>query len=302
MQNSKKNNSRSKYKKSKNHLNKLTIFILIFLVTCIFAISFFKKNKTIIIENAINSSNNLSEFTIFDDIKILVNKDAFSHDSIMEEEINNEVALYLKKNIKNGDTIIDVSYGIGIYSLLMAKLSGLSGRVYVYNPYNKYSQSIEASAKANNFQDRIFITTIGISDHTYNGLLVYKNNFPLMSGKLEKDNYTVPNGYSAMIVKVSSLDEQLPNFQNINILKINANGDEGNIIDGSINLIKKSDKIKIISSFNKSLFSGYKSIERLILLGFQLFLIQKNGDIKQISISELKKNKQKSYILLQKTN
>ncbi len=116
----------------------------------------------------------------------------------------------------------------------------------------------------------MFVQKLAISDYTYEGILIYKNNFPELYGKLEKRDTIVPSGYSATHVDVSSIDEQLPMLQNIDLLRVNVNGHEGQVINGAINTIKKSDKIKIIITFRNEMFTGFDAIERVFSLGFKL--------------------------------
>lgn len=297
MNKSQKNNTMSQ--KITNNLWKFTGIAILILISLILAISLFKKHRTIIRTNISNQNIKLKTITIFDDINLKIHDDVFSHDAVKSEYQKSEIVAYLKNNLKKGDTIVEVNHDIGIYTLLIAKLVGQSGRIYSYNPYVKYVDSINSSAIANGFESRIFIQGFGISDHTYNGLLVHKNNFPLMSGKLENKDYPIPLGYSAMVVKISSIDELLPNLQNIDLLRINVNGDEAGILDGAVNLIKKSDKIKILLSFNNVTFKGYSSIQKLLLIGFKIHLVQADGFTKEITIQELEKIT-KGYIVLQK--
>ena len=280
-----------------SNLAKFTAIVIAILISIVIAISFIKNHRTIIKSNSSNQNFKLKTVTTFDGIKLKINDDAFSHDSIISEYKKSEVAKYLKNNVKRGDTIVDVSNDIGIYILFMAKLIEQSGRIYVYNPCFKYVNSINASSIANGFENRILTQCLGISDHTYDGLLIYKNNFPSMSGRLEHKDTHIPTGYSAVSVKISSIDEQLPNLQNIDFLIIGANDNASKVIDGAIRLIKKSNKIKILLSFNNKTLCRHSSIGRLMLIDFKLFLIQKDGSTKNITINEFSKIKNGHVVL-----
>lgn len=278
----------------------LMIFAVVFLVVCICTVLFFKHyNKGLMINKVATtaSSGEMKEVTIFDDIKILVNSDSVLRDSTLFADVDPNVTAYLRKSIKNGDTIIDVNYGIGAYSLFMAKLAGQAGRIYVYNPSIRNASSLMVSAKLNKFSDRVFVKEFGISNHTFDGALVYKTGESPATGHIEKRDFVAPKGYSRMQIQVSSIDEQLPRLQNIDVLKINTNGDESEAINGAINLIKKSENIKIIVTFSKDSFNGYSVLERLILLGFNLFIISDRGKEKPISIFELKSLEKGSILL-----
>lgn len=273
----------------------------IVLIACVLAISLLKRFKTEVAPNETSNVAELQTDIIYGDIKIKTNDDAFSHDAIEAESYNNEVAEYLKKNVNKGDTIVHISHGIGVQTLLMAKLVTQSGRIYVFNPCKKYVDAIVESAKLNSFDSRIFASALGMSDKSFSGLLVYKNNFPIMSGKIEASDYQIPAGYSAMTIDVSSVDEQLPNLQNINILRINVNADCSEVIRGAKNLIAKSPNIAIICDFNAANYSDLSVFEDLINnQGFKMYLLHESGSfLKPISIAELR-NVPEGHLLLRR--
>ena len=72
--------------------------------------------------------------------------------------------------LRKGDTVVHVSNGIGTQALLIAKLIGQSGRVYVYNPYEKYVSAIKRSAELNNFEHRLHTYVYAIADHIFEGI------------------------------------------------------------------------------------------------------------------------------------
>ncbi|MCR5224453.1 MAG: hypothetical protein K6C34_00020 [Alphaproteobacteria bacterium] len=268
---------------------KFAFVAIIVLIACVLAIALLKRYKT---EVTPNEMGNIAEFqtdVIYGDIKIKTNDDAFSHDAIEEDSCNNEVAEYLQKNVQKGDTIVHISHGIGVQTLLMAKLVTKSGRVYVFNPSKKYVDAINESAKANDFESRIFASALGMSNRSFSGLLVHKNNFPAISGKIESADYQIPTGYSAMTIDVSSVDEQLPNLQNINVLRINVNSDCSDIIRGAKNLIAKSPKISIICDFSVENYTNFGIFNELENQGFKIYVIHSDGSfLKPITTSELK--------------
>ncbi|MDR1983185.1 MAG: hypothetical protein LBQ08_05340 [Holosporaceae bacterium] len=262
------------------------VIVIILTISSVF-ISLFKRYKINLKQN--ENGINFSDEIVFDDIKVHINNDSFSHDSLKEETHHNEVAEYLKKNLKKGDTVINIAHNAGIQTLLIAKIIQQSGRVYFYNPSKKYIDSIKSSARANGFENRVFAHAFGISDHSFNGLLVHKNNFPDITGKIEPDDYKIPLGYSAMTIKVSSIDEQLPNLQNVNLMIINVNEDCSNIINGAINLIKKSGELSIIVNYNRAILANSSAFHTLLNIGFSLHVVQTDGSLKSSDINEIKK-------------
>ncbi|MDR2158352.1 MAG: hypothetical protein LBO02_03495 [Holosporaceae bacterium] len=270
-----------------NKFFKIAFVLVMALIVCSVSVSLFKRYKINLKRN--ENGMNFSDRIVFDDIKIHINNDLFSHDAINEEVYNNEVAEYLKRNLKKGDTVINISHNIGVHTLLMAKLVQQAGRVYFYNPSKKYVDAIKSSALANGFENRVLANALAMSDHSFNGLLVHKNNFPDITGKIKPDDYEIPVGYSALTIKASSLDEQLPNLQNVDLMEINVNEDCSEVIKGAINVIKRSKRISIIIKYDRANFTNSSTFKRLSSLGFKIHLIQSDGSLKQSDVNELKK-------------
>ncbi|MDR0678385.1 MAG: hypothetical protein LBF44_02510 [Holosporaceae bacterium] len=273
--------------RSKSKYIKFAAFIVIILALGSVFISFFKRYKINLKHN--ESGANFSEEIVFGDIKVHINNDSFSHDFLREKTHSDEMIAYLKKNLKKGDTIINIAHNTGIQTLLIAKLIQQSGRIYFYNPSKKYVDSVKSSALANGFENRVFAYALGMSDCQFDGLLVYKNNFPDISGKIESGDHEIPGGYSAMIIKVSSIDEQLPNLQNVNLIIIDINDDCSKIINGAINLIKKSEKLAIIINYDGAVFANSSVFDILSNIGFEVNVIQADGSLKSANIDEIKK-------------
>ena len=158
---------------------KNSLLLLIALICCVATISHVKKNKTEKLNNTSIENTRLSNFKIFEDINVKVYDDDFSHDAIRDKKFENGTAEFLKKVVRTGDTIVEIDQNIGAQALLIAKLTGLSGRIYYFNPYKKYVEALEESAKLNDMQDRIIASPLAISAENSDGLLIYKNNFPI---------------------------------------------------------------------------------------------------------------------------
>jgi FkbM family methyltransferase len=262
------------------------IIVIVLTISSLF-ISFFKRYKVNLKHN--EGGANFSDEVIFDDIRVHINNDSFSHDSLKEETHNNEVAAYLKKNLNRGDTIIDIAHNTGMQTLLMAKLIQQPGRIYFYNPSKRYVDSVKSSALTNGFESRIFPHALGISDCSFDGLLVYKNNFPNITGKIKPKNHKIPVGYSAITVEVSSIDEQLPNLQNVNLIIIDINDDCSKIINGATNLIKKSKELSIIINYNDAFSVDSSAFQTLLDAGFGVNIIQSDGSLQPSNVNEIKK-------------
>ena len=102
-----------------------------------------------------------------------------------------------------------------------------------------------------------------------------------------------------MAIKISSIDEQLPSVQNIDILKINVNGNESDVLLGAKNLIKRSNNIRILCSYQSDSFGDTTVLDTLISEGFSICIVENDGEIKPVAFKALDSS-QKYTLLLQK--
>ena len=220
----------------------------------------------------------------------------FSYDQINNEVKEKDIISYFTKNLKKGDTVLYVSQDIGVQQLLIAKLISQSGRIYVLNPFEKYNNTIELSAKSNGFGNRVFTKTTAISDKSFKGLLIYKNDESPEHGIIVPSDYRLEKGYNALKVKVSTLDDLYPSLQNINLLRITTKSDVANAIAGAQRIIKRSPKIKIILDYEKNAFRNSAFINNMEEEGFKTYLIEEDGEISPLDFNKITKG----HILLQR--
>ena len=273
-----------------------SVITIVILVALIITISCYRKQSATVLDNSLFDPKNTQEKIIFGDIKIKINNDIFSYDQIRNEINEKDLISYYGKNLKKGDTIIYVSQDIGVQQLLMAKLVAQSGRIYVLNPFEKYNDTIAISAKANGFGNRVFTNTLAISNNSFDGFLVYKNDESPEYGEIKTSNYEVERGNNALRVTVTTLDNLYPNLQNINFLRITTKSNSLKVIDGAWNIIQHSPKIKIILDYEKDILQDLAVMNSLKQKGFKIYLINENGEISPIDFEKITKG----HILLQR--
>ena len=280
----------------KNKALRYALVTVVILIALIIAVSCYRKQSKTILDNSSSDLQNVREKVIFDDIKIKINGDVFSHDQINNEVKEKDIISYFSKNLKKGDTVIYVSQDIGVQQLLIAKLISQSGRIYVLNPFEKYNDTIELSAKSNGFGNRVFTKTVAISDKPSEGLLVYENEQSPEYGTIKTADYKLEKGFNALKVEVTTLDEIYPNLQNINFLRISKKKNAINAINGAQRIIKRSPQIKIVLDYEKEEFQNSEFINNMKELGFKVYEISKDGEIFPADLSKVNSN----YILLQR--
>ena len=255
------------------------LITIVILVALIVAISCYRKQCKNVLDNSSSDLQNVREKVIFDDIKIKINGDVFSHDQINNEVKEKDIISYFVKNLRKGDTVLYVSQDIGVQQLLIAKLISRSGRIYILNPFEKYNDTIKLSAKSNGFESRVVTKTVAISDKPSEGLLIYENEESPEYGIIKPSNYKLEKGFNALKVEVSTLDEIYPNLQNINLLRISKKKNAIDAINGAQRIIKRSPKIKIILDYEKDEIQNPEFMNSVKEFGFKIYAINEDGNI-----------------------
>lgn len=270
-----------------------TVGIVLGLSIAAVVISVSKRQQKTIVDNTVSDLEALQDRVIFDDIKIKVNPDLFSQEQIHQEIAENDIISYLKRNVKKGDTVIYVSFDIGVQQLLIAKLIEQSGRIYVFNPIERYNAAICLSADANGFDNRILSESLAISDKPYDGHLVYKVGMPLSEGSLKDINYAGQSGENILPVRVSTLDLACANLQNVDLLRISTAQEAINVIRGAKKLIERSPKIKIVIDHDKQAGNS-EALWTLQDEGFTIYTIDEQGETSMANLNDI----QSKHLLL----
>lgn len=73
---------------------------------------------------------------------------------------------FLKNHVRSGMTVVDVGANIGVLTMLAANLVGKNGKVFAFEPNSENCRLIKLSAMENQFEDRIRIIPIALSDQS----------------------------------------------------------------------------------------------------------------------------------------
>ena len=138
---------------------------------------------------------------------------------------------FLRRLLQPGQKVIDIGANYGVYTLSMAKRVGPNGRVWAYEPASKTASLLTASIAANNF-DHVVLEQSALSSAKGAALLSLNDNSELNALVHEHKN-----SGETETVTLTTLDECLEahGWQDIAFLKIDAEGEEANIIRGGTN-------------------------------------------------------------------
>jgi FkbM family methyltransferase len=140
-----------------------------------------------------------------------------------EEEI-----VFLRRMLKPGQQAIDVGANYGVYTLSIAKLVGPSGAVWAFEPASTTADFLAQGIAANNFT-QVSIERSALSSRSGSSQLTLNDN-----SELNTLTESVGSVEPTETVCVTTLDESLRKhgWKDIDFLKIDAEGEELNIIKG----------------------------------------------------------------------
>lgn len=195
----------------------------------------------------------------------------------------------LRSILKKGDTFLDVGSHIGWYSLNARQVVGLVGKVVAFEPNPSCVSTLKQNILLNLFQT-IRIEKMAVSDT--NG----KSNFWTgddMAGSLLKENTQelTHNSVKKILVRMITLDTycKVHRIENIRLIKIDVEGAEGQVIKGSMKILKKFHPVLILEIYSNTLQSRkirMKLIRSLLKIGYKLYVFT-SGGVKRATISEL---------------
>lgn len=131
---------------------------------------------------------------------------------------------FLAAWLKPGMTAIDIGANLGLYSLPMARQVGPNGRVFAYEPGSDARRRLAAS-KAANGAANLHILSSALSDSVREGRLAFGTSSELNA---------LGDGGNGEAVQISTLDaeDSTGQWQTVNFVKIDAEGEEERILDG----------------------------------------------------------------------
>ena len=184
-----------------------------------------------------------SDFAVIDGNKMYLGKDdlSLSVNGIYEPLATN----WLKKNIKKGDTVVDVGANIGYYTLLLAKLVGENGRVFAFEPEPTNYQILKKNVMVNNYKN-VYLENFAVTD--------YKGKTKLFISEKQMGMHRIyPSKYCSNVfvnVETISLDEYFNSEikNDISFIKIDVEGSEFGVLKGMKSILQNKG-LKILMEF-----------------------------------------------------
>ena len=201
----------------------------------------------------------------------------------------------IREEIHEGDIVIDVGANIGYYTLIFAQLVGSSGKVFAFEPESKNFEILKKNIEINNYpnivaeqkivSDKSGIVKLFIAEH---GIVGHRINQEKSSQKFIEVESIILDNY----IKKLNLDNK------INFIKIDVEGSEPKVLEGTKEIIQKSNQLKIFTEFNRESVEEYgiepkEMIDLFYRNGFKIYLPNyKENKINLTNVNELLTSKE----------
>lgn len=182
---------------------------------------------------------------------------------------------FLRKIIEPGQKIIDIGANYGLYTLSMAVKTGKRGKVWAFEPTSYVADCLSKSIAINNLS-HIELIKAGLSDHTGRARFFTNPNSELNT--LHPEENAEGSFETIGLLTLDACAEKY-NWDAIDFIKLDAEGEEINIIDGGKNMLtalsplimfelKHGDKLNLplINKFEDYGFKIYYLISELNVL------------------------------------
>lgn len=235
-------------------------------------------------KNIISADANKEVTTQFIFVKMVVNENDTTgkiiiNGGIPEENAFREFIKYVKKD----SIIVDIGACYGQYALICAKIAP-NGIVIAIEPNPYHFNLLKKGIEINNIKN-IIPLNVALSDYEGESKLFMCNNHlegaTLFEGKLKQELDRDPD--KEINIYVTTLDQILDKLHidhnNINIIKMDAEGAEPKIIKGMIKVLQQSKDLKLLTeyAFHAISASGENGKD------FMEYLINRFSEVKMIT-------------------
>jgi FkbM family methyltransferase len=196
----------------------------------------------------------------------------------------------IENQVKEGDTVFDIGAHIGYYTLKLARKVGPSGKVYAFEAHPDNYAILKRNVEANGYKN-VHICNKAVSDSNGRIKLFFGKERSAHHSTL-KNEYCNDEGTEIDSVRLDDFLSPFIGEEKVNFIKIDIEGGEFKALRGMENLIKRSDKLRIVTEIVPSFLEKQdltvdSYIRYLESLGIELYYIDEDsGKIDKLNLKE----------------
>jgi FkbM family methyltransferase len=206
--------------------------------------------------------------------------DATISEHVKRDAYEPNVTAVFVDRLRRGMHVLDIGANIGWYTMLSASLVGPSGSVTAIEPNPDSAKLLEASRRANGFDN---VTVLQVAAGREAGLLVLHGSYGDAMTLATPEDATALT--SATTVPSFKVDELIPREKKIDLVKIDVQGAEYNAVLGASALIERCHPT-IVSEFSPSMMPGISGVDGreylryLLGFGYKIAVIESDGTLR----------------------
>jgi FkbM family methyltransferase len=187
---------------------------------------------------------------------------------------------FLRRLVQPGQVVIDIGANVGVYALSLARRVGPKGRVWAFEPATD-TAALLAEGIAANGSTWVQLVRQAVSDHTGMAWLQKPGHPELHSlAPSVPEAGAINDQDRGEEVEVTTLDASLHRFgwQHVDILKIDAEGEEERILAGGVQLLRECSPLVMFEVKAEARFH-LELVDRFQQLGYGLFRLVPGLDV-----------------------
>lgn len=195
------------------------------------------------------------------------------------------ITVALGRTMKAGFNCIDVGANFGYYTIFMAELS-VSGKVWAVEPNPRLCDLLWKTIGINGYADRVELVRCAVGAAEGEATLAIPEAHFGGATILPTDDDEIM--HERKNVRVSRLDDVIPEEERIDFIKMDAEGAEGDIWDGMPRILENPD-IEIIMEFSPQVLDdkGVSTLEKIQRDGFHIQAINGESDFIDVEPEKL---------------
>lgn len=200
----------------------------------------------------------------------------------------------VKKNIKKGDTAVDLGAHIGYFTTLFSNLVGNEGKVIAFEPDEKTFSILSKNISVNNLKN-VYLSKLAVADKSGDAnFYLYGSGISSLGNLADMPDYLVNKNAPVARIYTTTLDNFF-NSERVDFIKMDIEGSEGLALKGGEKLLSRKN-LKILTEFTIQILerasktSGKEFIQKLFDFGFKVYEVdeinERLNEITEVNLND----------------